>query len=611
MELNFKQRFRILVLVDALVLYCCSLFSSYVVEGNLQLIYKNTLFVIGAILIQVIFLAIFRLYNIRLIDSSLELVARGLASIGSSSLVLLVLMMLKVKNIPFTLRVAAVYFSFSILFLLGYRVLFRLASSYHLRTFGEDIYPKTVVYGAGEIGIQLSRQYFKKKLDYNLIGFVDDDKLKWGSLVAGLPVFDGGLANLSNILLSRDAETLIIAITDLSSENMKKALDIAAKLDVESKIVPSLFELEDEQKSAIDIRSINVEDLLGRSSVVIDKTPIEKVVSGKRILVTGAGGTIGNEISRQLLAYNPHQLLLLDIDETELHNLSLRLHKYQAEFSEQILPIVCDVCNKKKIAAIFEKYRPEIVFHAAANKHVPMMEFYPEEAIRTNIGGTYNVFSNAVKYEAQRCIFISTDKAVNPTNVMGATKRVAELVSSMLSTEKTKIVCVRFGNVLGSRGSMLPLFLEQMEAGLPITVTDRRIIRYFMSVSEAVSLVFLAGSVGNSGEVMVLDMGEQVNVYEFAKRLIRYFGDGRSEIVVTGLRPGEKLYEEKLSDSDTSVPTDFPKVFKAIVNSDLDEKEFAEFVEKISTCDNGYLVESLKKFVPEFSYQGAPSEAKL
>ena len=271
------------------------------------------------------------------------------------------------------------------------------------------------------------------------------------------------------------------------------------------------------------------------------------------------------------------------------------------------MPIVCDVRNATKVDRVFAKYRPEIVFHAAAYKHVPMMEYYPEEAIRTNVGGTYNVFSAAVRHQSSRCILISTDKAVNPTNVMGATKRVAEMVASMLTTEETKIVCVRFGNVLGSRGSMLPLFLEQMRAGLPITVTDRRIIRYFMTIPEAVSLVFLAGAMGDKGEVMVLDMGEQVNIHDFAKRLVKYFGDGRSEVVITGLRPGEKLYEEKLSDKDKTIPTDNPKVYKAIVNGTLDSEEFERFMQDIYTMEPETLVRILRNLVPEFSYQGAIS----
>jgi FlaA1/EpsC-like NDP-sugar epimerase len=233
-----------------------------------------------------------------------------------------------------------------------------------------------------------------------------------------------------------------------------------------------------------------------------------------------------------------------------------------------------------------------------------MMEYYPEEAIRTNIAGTYTVLSTAVRHQVRRCIVISTDKAVNPTNVMGATKRVSELVASMLTTPETEIVCVRFGNVLGSRGSMLPLFLEQIREGLPITVTDKRIIRYFMTIPEAVSLVFLASAMGNGGEVMVLDMGEQVNIYEFAKRLVKYFGDGRSEVVITGLRPGEKLFEEKLSDKDHTVPTDNPKVFKAIVNGTLDRSSFNELMKNIHSMDSCDLVGYLRSIVPEFIYQG-------
>ncbi|MHB8132375.1 MAG: polysaccharide biosynthesis protein, partial [Mobilitalea sp.] len=239
-----------------------------------------------------------------------------------------------------------------------------------------------------------------------------------------------------------------------------------------------------------------------------------------------------------------------------------------------------------------------------AYKHVPLMEYYPEEAINTNIAGTYNVFSTAVRHHVKRCILISTDKAVNPTNVMGATKRVAEQIASMLTTKDTEIVCVRFGNVLGSRGSMLPLFIEQINEGLPITVTDKRIIRYFMTISEAVSLVFLAGSMAKGGEVMVLDMGEQVNIYDFAKRLIKYYGNEHNEIIVTGLRPGEKLYEEKLSAQDRTIPTENPKVFKAKVNGTLDKHDFDLLMQNFNTMKPEQLVEFLQKAIPEFSYQG-------
>jgi FlaA1/EpsC-like NDP-sugar epimerase len=297
-------------------------------------------------------------------------------------------------------------------------------------------------------------------------------------------------------------------------------------------------------------------------------------------------------------------LLLLDIDETELHDLSLRLHNYQQEFSKDIFPICCDIKNCAKVDRVFENFRPEIVFHAAAYKHVPMMEYYPEEAIRTNIAGSYNVLSSAVKYQAKKVIVISTDKAVNPTNVMGATKRVVEQEASLLTRPETEIVCVRFGNVLGSRGSMLPLFLEQIREGLPLTVTHKDIIRYFMTIPEAVSLVFLAGAMAKGGEVMVLDMGEPVKIYDFAQRLITYFGDGRSKVVVTGLRPGEKLYEELLANKDTTMPTDNKKVFKAKVTGTLSENWLKETLKTIHTDSTDELLRKLQEVVPEFHYQG-------
>lgn len=593
----------VMVAADVGILYCCALFAVYTVEGSLRLVNSNLPSVLGFIAVQIVFLFVFKIYAIRLVDSSLELAVRGASALFLSLLILLVLMLTETKDFSFSFRLSAAYAAYSVLLVLGYRVVYRVVSSYHVRGANGNGYPRTLVYGAGEIGLQLARQYYKKKLPFTICGFIDDDPVKHHSMVGGVAVL-GSLENLGDALKTTRAEVLIIGITNLSSERMKQALDTAEKYGAEVKIVPSLFEMEQGRKGVADIRSINFDDLLGRSPVTFDRTPIREMVNGKRVLVTGAGGSIGSEISRQLLSYQPAQLLLLDIDETELHDLSLRLHNYQAEFSHDIMPIVCDVRNEAKVDRVFAKYRPEIVFHAAANKHVPMMEYYPEEAVRTNVGGTYNVFSAAVRHDTSRCILISTDKAVNPTNVMGATKRVAEMVASMLNNERTEIICVRFGNVLGSRGSMLPLFLEQMRAGLPITVTDKRIIRYFMTIPEAVSLVFLAGAIGRGGEVMVLDMGEQVSIYEFAQRLVKHFGNGQGEVIITGLRPGEKLYEEKLSDRDRTVPTNNPKVFKAVVNGTLDAGEFATLMQSIYSMDSDQLVRILCDLVPEFSYQG-------
>lgn len=593
----------VLVVSDVIVCLICSLFATYTVTGSLAVFWDNLIIALAVMFVQILFFGLFKLYAIRLLDSSLELFVRGSSALVVSGFLVLVAFLVGTGDFSFSFRIVTSYFGYSTLVLLGYRIVYRVLFSYHIKGANGNGLPRTLVYGAGEIGLQLARQHFKKKLSYNLVAFLDDDPLKHLWMVSGIPV-QGTLEDLGEVLKANDAKVLIIAITNLSSKRMKFALDEAERFGVEVKIVPSLFEMEEGRKSVADLRSINYNDLLGRSPINIDREPIQQMVRGKRVLVTGAGGSIGSEICKQLVGYQPDQLLLLDIDETELHDLSLRLHSYQKEFSHDIMPIVCDVKNAAKMERVFEKFKPEIVFHAAAYKHVPMMEFYPEEAIRTNIAGTYTVLSTAVRHHVQRCIVISTDKAVNPTNVMGATKRVSELIASLLTTAETEIVCVRFGNVLGSRGSMLPLFLEQIREGLPLTVTDKRIIRYFMTIPEAVSLVFLAGAMGHGGEVMVLDMGEQVNIYEFAKRLVKYFGDGRSEVVITELRPGEKLYEEKLNDKDRTIPTDNPKVFKAIVNGTLDRDEFIGLMKDIHTMEPCDLVTYLRKIVPEFTYQG-------
>jgi Predicted nucleoside-diphosphate sugar epimerases len=463
-----------------------------------------------------------------------------------------------------------------------------------------------VVYGTGELGDLVARQYKRGKLEYRIIGFVDDNPAFRNTMLQNIPVL-GTSEDISSVLKKTGAHYLIIAINALSAEKMQSAIGSARSAGAEVLIIPSMFEVrngKDLESGEICLRDVNLEDLLGRRLIEIDKAPIEAMVKGKTVLVTGAGGSIGSEICRQLLSFGPKQLLLLDIDETELHDLSLRLHDYRCEFSRDIFPICCDIKNKAKIEKVFESFKPQIVFHAAAYKHVPMMEYYPEEAIRTNILGSYNVLSSASENGAEKVIVISTDKAVNPTNVMGATKRFVELEASLLNNVNTEIVCVRFGNVLGSRGSMLPLFLEQIRAGRPITVTHKDIIRYFMAIPEAVSLVFLAGAMAKGGEVMVLDMGEPVKIYDFAQKLVKLFGDGRSKVVVTRLRPGEKLYEELLANRDSTIPTGNKKVFKARVSGSLDKDWLEEKLKTIETDSSDELVSNLKIAIPEFRWQG-------
>lgn len=607
-ERIFRQG--ILVCVDVVCLLCCAAIAAYLSIGRVPntATFWGTMVFVSAL--QIVSLAIAHVYRIRLVNSSLELLTRIIWALIPAALFGFV-----VQSIFYAffsgllIRFGVVYYVFSFVVLAGYRILYRMAMNHRNFIVAENS-NKAIIYGAGEIGSTLVRQFVKGKLEYKIVGFVDDNPSLQGVLVTGIPVL-GTISELEQVMKSKKAGVLIIAITNLSGANMQKALDAAVNTGVKVRIIPSLFEVNERGSQSVDLRSINYEDLLGRQMISIDRGPIEAMVTGRRVLVTGAGGSIGSEICRQLLSFHPSQLLLLDIDETELHDLSLRLHNYTQEFSSDIFPICCDIKNEAKVNRIFERFQPEIVFHAAAYKHVPMMEYYPEEAIRTNIAGSYNVLSSAVKHQARKVIVISTDKAVNPTNVMGATKRVVELEASMLTCPRTEIVCVRFGNVLGSRGSMLPLFLEQIREGLPLTVTHKDIIRYFMTIPEAVSLVFLAGAMAKGGEVMVLDMGEPVRIYDFAQKLVNYFGDGRSKVIVTGLRPGEKLYEELLANKDLMIPTDNKKVFKAKVTGTLDKAWVDENLKTIHTDPVEVLIAKVQQVVPEFHYQGPAPLADL
>eukprot|EP01156_Anaeramoeba_ignava_P007620 Anaeramoba_ignava/a352890_4.p1 GENE.a352890_4~~a352890_4.p1 ORF type:complete len:331 (-),score=16.34 a352890_4:98-1090(-) len=328
------------------------------------------------------------------------------------------------------------------------------------------------------------------------------------------------------------------------------------------------------------------------------------MIENKVVLITGACGSIGSEISRQAKSYNPKKLIILDFDESSLHDSALRLLNYKAEWSDEVIPVLCDIRNKEKLDKIITQYKPDIIFHAAAYKHVPLIQLYPEEGIRTNVGGSFNVLSSAAKNKVKKVVVISTDKAVNPTNVMGASKRMVELEAAMLNEENpdTEFVCVRFGNVLGSRGSMLPLFVEEIQAGVDITVTDKKIIRYFMAIPEAVSLVFLAGSIGKGGEVMVLDMGQPVNIYEFAQKLIEMYGDpSKNKIRITGLRPGEKMYEELLANKDNTIPTSNKLIFKAKVTGSLNKEEFKETITKLNKLSPDTLKQWIKDTIAEFN----------
>ena len=595
---NRIQRQLLLMAIDAILLCICAALSLWIVYAT----YDATvvMFTLFASMILLLSLSITRFYYIRVSEGSLDLVNRAVAGFLLPALVSVLLPLFLQGIHSLWIPYFVVFWGSSFLTMLGIRFAYRSFRNYYTRQTHNNN-PRTVIYGAGELGNALVRQYQRGKLPYHIAAFIDDNAALKGTYLLGIRVW-GTVDDLSEVLAQVHAKVLIIAITHIDQARMLTAIDAARDAGCDIKVIPSLFEMQQGAKE-LDLRNLDYGDLLGRSLISIDKEPIKKMVLQKRVLITGAGGSIGSEICKQLLTYGPAQLILLDIDETELHDLSLRLHNYQKEWSDLVVPVVCDIKNRKKIDRIMEQYKPQLVFHAAAYKHVPLQELYPEEAITTNILGSYAVLKSAKEHRVEKVVVISTDKAVNPTNVMGATKRVVELMAGMLNSSETEMVCVRFGNVLGSRGSMLPLFMEQIKAGVPITVTHKDIIRYFMAIPEAVGLVFKAASMAKGGEVMVLDMGQPVRIYDFAEKLVKYYGDGRSQVIVTGLRPGEKLYEELLANKDTTIPTEDKLVFKAQVsNHELSELTFLNHY--LTTFQNGNpdeMLAMLHQLVPEFN----------
>lgn len=588
-----KQKFFILFLCDILTFVCMGVVSHFLVFGNVRTI--NLPIFITYISAQLLVLLLTKYYRIRISDSSVDLILKACVSLFGVFIVATIILGCLDGFYDPKVRWSIVYTVCSLGGTLGTRYTYRMFGFYRFHSH----FPKTIIYGAGDVGVTMVRMSHKGVFKYCVIGFIDDNPQLKHRIIQGVEIL-GSLDDFEEIARNETFDNLIIAINVISAEKIQRAVEICKKYDIDIKIIPGLFE----QKKAneVSVRDIDYSDLLGRTLITSKTEPVQELFSGKTILVTGAGGSIGSEICQQLMEFAPRRLIVLDIDETELHDLCLRLLHYQAEWSDQVVPVVCDIKNATKVERIFKDFKPDIVLHAAAYKHVPLMELYPEEAILNNICGSYNVFTSAKNNGVQKVIVISTDKAVNPTNIMGATKRVVEMIASALNSSETEFCCVRFGNVIGSRGSMLPTFLEEIKGGYPITVTDKRIIRYFMAIKEAVGLVFRAATIAKGGEVMVLDMGEPVKIYDFAQKLITTFGDGRSEIVITGLRPGEKLYEELLANKDNTLPTENQKIFRAKVvnNSEYTEEYLENTITKLYELPPEKMLEFLQKSVPEY-----------
>ena len=510
-----------------------------------------------------------------------------------------------VKGIAFPRTIVALTWFFSLALLGGSRLVWRLycekKSGFKK---GEE---RVLIVGAGDAGEVISREIIRRPDLGKLVGFVDDDKEKVGKRIHNVKVL-GNIEGINDILEKEQISTVIIAIPTASGKQVKRIVDNIKSKEVKIKTLPGLYELVDGKVSVSRIREVMIEDLLGRESIDLNLEEISEYLEGKKVMVTGGGGSIGGELARQICRFGPRSLILLDHSENGLFHINLEL---EGKWSEvEIDLVMADIRDRGKMEKVFRRWKPEVVFHAAAHKHVPMMEYHPDEAVMNNIIGTKNVAELAERCGAERVVMISTDKAINPTSVMGASKRVAEMVVKDLgSKSNTKFVAVRFGNVLESNGSVVPMFKRQIAEGGPITVTDREVKRYFMTLPEASQLVIQAGALGRGGEVFVLDMGEPIKVLDLAKELIRLSGleiDEDIEIKIVGLRPGEKLFEELLTAEERSGVLGnswHKKIFIAKVE-EVDGKKLGKDVKELEVLaremDSEGIVRKLQEMVPSY-----------
>lgn len=499
------------------------------------------------------------------------------------------------KSFPITTIVMTYILSVSIQLLCRYA--FRLKRYYgkHKKTVSKQ--KRTIIYGAGEAGAMLAREYLvNPNFPYDLIGFIDDDSKKIGTSIYNIPVL-GNKESFDKVIRNEKIEEILIAIPSMNGTELGRVVDRLQGIEgISIKTVPGISEMIDNKPLSSQIRSVRIEDLLGRDEIVINDGSIRGLIENRVVFVTGGAGSIGSELSRQIAKFNPKKLVTIDVNENDIYFLELELKRRYPNLD--LVSEICNIREEEKVDFLFNKYRPNVVFHAAAHKHVPLMEHNPEEAIKNNIFGTKKVAECADKYGVERMVLISTDKAVNPTNLMGASKRACELVIEHMNkvSKNTKFMAVRFGNVLGSNGSVIPIFKKLIEEGKNLTLTHRDITRYFMTIPEAAQLVIEAGSLGNGGEIFILDMGKPVRIYDLAKRMIK-LSNANVGIDVVGLRPGEKLFEELLYDVNSAIKTDNKKIF--ITKIEDGNVDITKFFTKLEECTHNPNVEHIKEVMKE------------
>lgn len=604
-----KKRIRIILLliVDILIINAVYYIALYLrFDGKIDMqylnVYKSSFLYLTAIKIAVFWY--FKLYESIWKYASIEEMSQIIIACVVANMGCITYIALNHASLP-----RSVYVIVGLLDLafvggvrLSYRTIRRLKSTSNLKTSKKRV----LVIGGGDAGAVVIKEFKNhKELNSNPVAIIDDDVTKEGRLINGVPVV-GQRYDIMGAAYRYNIDEIVIAIPSIDKCDLREIIGEAERTKAKVRILPGIYELIDGQVDITKIRDVQIEDLLGREQVKLDNDGINEYIENKTVLVTGGGGSIGSELCRQIAKFRPSKLIILDIYENNAYDIQNELKSKYGELLN-LKVLIASVRDSKNIDNIMNKYRPNVVFHAAAHKHVPLMEDSPKEAIKNNVFGTFNVVSASDKYNVNKFVLISTDKAVNPTNIMGASKRLCEMIVQAFSKKSTntEFVAVRFGNVLGSNGSVIPLFKKQIENGGPVTVTHEDIIRYFMTIPEAARLVIQAGSMAKGGEIFVLDMGQPVKIIDLAKDLIRLSGFEEDEIgiKITGLRPGEKLYEELLMDEEGMKSTTHHKIF--IGKPIFKDYEFIvntlkSLDEGIKNLDNKGLKELVAQIVPTY-----------
>lgn len=563
--LTRRRKIATLVVVDSLLLIAANIAAAKFMKPFVSIPMDLILISIGLLIgIYLFYGSLFKVFTrINRYTNLREIIAIFSSLSASAASSILILMFI---NRRYSLRLVIFAYLLSLLLIIGSRLIWRIyIETKNMRYVSTDSAKNTLIVGAGEGGRILYNSFLGSKTaqDIHVVGFVDDDPNKRNTYLSGKKVL-GALKDIPELIEKYDIQMVTIAIPSLSRKKLRRIFELVESARVKVNTMPSIEELASGKISVSKLKTIDVVDLLGRDEVKLDIESIKDQITDKVILVTGAGGSIGSEICRQIIQFNPAKLLLLGHGENSIYLIDRELRTHHQNYPTEIVPIIADIQDREKINEIMEQYHPDIVYHAAAHKHVPLMEYNPKEAVKNNIFGTKNVAEAAKAARVKNFVMVSTDKANNPPNVMGSTKRITEMIVTGLNEEGcTKFSAVRFGNVLGSRGSVIPVFREQIAQGGPITVTDFRMTRYFMTIPEASRLVIQSGALAKGGEIFILDMSEPVKIVDLAKNMIRLSGysEDEIEIIETGIRPGEKLYEELLLDKERNDEAVYEKIF--------------------------------------------------